>query len=298
MTIITISQGAFSKGKEVAEEVAQRLGYRGVSHEVISEASRRFQTPQNKLDRAIHDAPSIFERFSSEKQKYITYVAAEALTYFKDDNVVYHGLAGHFIARNISHISAKILAYFKNDNVSYNGFADHFFASKVSHLFSVRIIANLEDRILTVMKEKNLSPEQAMNFLKKEDHERRVWSRRFYGADNTDLSLYDLVIHLSKLTVNDAVDIICETAARPKFKATFESQQSIENLALAARVKAILLDEYPDCEVIAERKSVEVFVQYTLHTNTMITDKITEKVKKISGVSTVSVILIPSVLFT
>ena len=122
MAIITISRGSFSKGKEVAEKVAQGLGYKSVSREVILEATKDFQISQKKLNHAIHDALSIFERFSFEKQKYVAYVATEILEYFKNDNVVYHGLAGHFFAKNIS------------------------------HLLKVRIIANREDRIVSLMK--------------------------------------------------------------------------------------------------------------------------------------------------
>lgn len=298
MTIITISRGAFSKGKEVAEKVAQRLGYQSVSREVILSASEKFHISPHKLDQALHDAPSFLDRFSSEKQKYIAYVAAEVLACFKNDNVVYSGFGGQFFASTLSHISSEILAYCKNDNVSYSGFAGQFFASTVSHLLTVRIMADLEDRLLPLMQEQHLSREQAVHFLKKEDQARKAWSRRFYGADTTDLTLYDLVIHISKLTVDDVVDIICETAAKPTFKALSESQRAIENLALAAGIRAALLDEYPDCAVVAEGKFVEIFVRYTLHTDTMIPDKITEKVLKIPGVSSVSVILIPSALFT
>ena len=297
MTIITISRGAFSRGKEVAEKVAQRLGYQSVSGEVILGASHKFHIPPQTLDQALHDAPTFFDRLSSKKQKYIAYMASEVLACFKKDNVVYSGLAGPFFTNTLSHVSAEILAYCKNDNVSYFGFAEQFFAGTVSHLFTVRIIADMEDRLLTLMKEQHLNREQAIHFLKKEDQARKAWSRQFYGVD-TDLSLYDLVIHIRKLTVDDAVDIICETAAKPKFRALPESQKAIENLALAAEIRAALLDNYPGCAVVAQGKSVEIFVRYTLHTDTMSPDKVTDQVLKIPGVSTVSVILIPSTLFT
>ena len=268
MAIITISRGSFSKGKEVAEKVAKRLGYHSVSREVILEASKDFQISQNKLDRAIHDAPSIFERFTYEKQKYVAYVAAEILTHFKNDNVVYHGLAGHFFAKNIS------------------------------HLLKVRIIANMEDRIVSLMEKDNLGKEQASKYLEKDDRERKAWSFQLYGEDTTNISLYDLVVHINRLTVDNAVDLICEAVAKPQFKTTPESQQAIENLALAAKAKAALIDDYPSCEVIAEGKSTEISVQVSSYTDTMITDIIKEKVLKIPGVSSVSVKLKPSSLFS
>jgi hypothetical protein len=298
MAVITISRGVFSKGEEVAAKVAQRLGYRILSHEGVADAARKFQVPPDKLEEAIHIAPSVIERFFSEKQKYIAYVAAETLTHFKNDNIVYHGLAGEFFASRISPITAKILAYFKKDNVAYSGFAEQYYAGTICHLLNVRMTANLEDRIRLLMERRDLNREQAMRRLKKEDRQRCAWSRHFYGVDSLDPDLYDLVIHINKLTVDDAADIICETVTKPRFKTTFESQRAIEDLALAAEIKAALYDDYPGCEVVAERKSVEIYARFTVHTDTMIADKIKATVLKMPGVSSVSVILIPSVVFT
>ncbi|MDR3629190.1 MAG: cytidylate kinase-like family protein [Desulfocapsaceae bacterium] len=298
MTIITISGGLYSNGNEVAGKVAERLGYSALSREAIFEAAKKYRISENKLEEAMHDAPSLFQRFSPEKQKYIDYVAAEVLAAFAKDNVVYSGYSGHFFASNIPHMPVEVLAYLKNDNVNYNGFAGRFFESHVTHLFNVRIVANLEDRIHLLMNRQNLSREQAASLLKKDDHERQAWSRHFYGMDSTDLSLYDLAIHINKLTVADAVDAICERAVQPKFSASPDSQLAIENMALAAGIRAALIGDYPRCEVIADGQAVEIFVRYTLHTDAMIVDKITEKVLNMPGVSKVSVILIPSVVFT
>jgi len=298
MAVITISRGSFSRGEEVAAKVAQQLGYMMVSHEVISEASRKFQVSANKLERAIHFAPSLLERFFSRKQKYVACVAAATLAHFKNDNIVYDGLAGQFFASSVSPMTAKILAYFKNDNVVYTGFAEQYYSRTISHLLNVRMTVNLEDRMRLLMKEKNLGRGQAMRALKREDNQRNAWSRYFYGVDNSDDDLYDLVLHMSKMRVDEAADAICETVTKPRFKTSYQSQQAIEDLALAAEIKAALYDDYPDCEVVADRKSVEIYARFTVHTDTTIADKIKAKVLKMNGVSTVSVILIPSVIFT
>ena len=104
MSIITISRGSYSKGKEVAEKVAQRLGYKCISRDIILEASEEFNVPEIKLIRAIHDAPSILNSFTHEKEEYIAFIKLALLRYFHKDNVVYHGLAGHFFVKEISHV--------------------------------------------------------------------------------------------------------------------------------------------------------------------------------------------------
>ncbi|MGB2929768.1 MAG: cytidylate kinase-like family protein, partial [Desulfobacterales bacterium] len=104
MSIITISRGSYSRGKEAAEKVAQELGYQCISREILLEASEQFHIPEIKLVRAIHDAPSVFDRFTYGKEKYIAYLHSALLKNVQKDNVVYHGLAGHFFLQEIPHV--------------------------------------------------------------------------------------------------------------------------------------------------------------------------------------------------
>ncbi len=269
MSIITLSRGPYSKGNEVAERVAARLGYRCLSGEVLAEASKKYQVPQNKLVQAVHDAPSLWGRVTSLQQRYIACVAAEILAQFQTDKVVYHGLAGHF------------------------------FAAGIPHALKVRIVADMKDRIYLAKQRGNLSGDQAKHLLKADDRMRKAWANRYYQVDSSDPGLYDLAIHIGRLSVDDAVDLICQTVDKPQFQTTPMSQQAVENLALAAGIRADLLVEHPYCEVVADRGSVEICIRFTLHSDTMITDKIREEVlQQHPGVSSVKINLIPSVIFT
>ena len=71
MSVITVSRGSYSRGKEVAEKVAQELGYECISREILLEASEHFHIDEIKLIRAIHDASSVLDRFTNGKEKYI-----------------------------------------------------------------------------------------------------------------------------------------------------------------------------------------------------------------------------------
>ena len=104
MAIVTISRGSYSKGKEIAEKVADRLGYECVAREALLEASEHFDIPETKLVRAVHDAPSILDRFAHGKEKYVAYIQAALTRHVQKGNVVYHGLAGHFLLQGISHV--------------------------------------------------------------------------------------------------------------------------------------------------------------------------------------------------
>ena len=267
MSIITISRGSFSKGREVAQRVAERLGYEAVSREVVIEASAEFNVPEIKLAHAIHDAPSVFERFTYGRQRYLAYLAAAILEHFQKDNLVYHGLAGHFFVKNIAHV------------------------------LKVRIIADFEDRIQTEMNRQGITRSAAIELLKKDDIERREWSRRIYGVDTGDPGLYDLVIHVRKLTVDDAADIICRTVEREQFRTSPASQRALDDLALAARVRAAIVGNYPNCTVSADGGAVLVHISAASTLEQQIVEDITCTAKEQPGVKTVRVHIVPTILF-
>ncbi|MFO7728435.1 MAG: methyltransferase domain-containing protein, partial [Desulfonatronovibrio sp.] len=91
MSIITISRGSYSWGKEIAEKVASKMGYDCISREILIEASKEFNIPEIKLVRALHDAPSALERFTHGRARYLSQIRKSLLQRLRHDNVVYHG---------------------------------------------------------------------------------------------------------------------------------------------------------------------------------------------------------------
>jgi cytidylate kinase len=259
MAIVTISRGSYSKGKEVAEKLAERLGYECISREVLLEASQEFNVPEVKLVRAIHDAPSILDRIGYGKEKYIAFIEAEILKHFRKDNVVYCGLAGHFFVRDISHV------------------------------LKVRIIADLEERIKNEAEREGIPRKDALHILQSDDEERRRWSTHLYGIDTHKPELYDLFIHIKNITTDDAVHIICETLALDRFKTSPESQQHMEDLALAAEVRAALVDLEPDVDVVASKGRVHVHTAALLTHERGVVKDIEVVAKSIEGVKQVTV---------
>lgn len=268
MAIITISRGSFSRGKEVAEKVAKKLGYDCISRDILLDASEHFNTPEIKLVRAIHDAPSILDRFARGKDKYITFFQASLLKYLKEDNIVYHGLAGQFFVRGVSHV------------------------------LKVRIISDIEDRVRCEMEREKISADEAMRLIKKDDEQRRKWSHHLYGIDTTDSSLYDLVIHVRKITVDDAADIICHTVSSDHFKTSPESRKIIHDLVMAAEVKAAVFELNPNIEVSANDGIVRIIAKvHDAHRMTL-EDELKQSAKTVRGVREVLTEMVPITLYT
>jgi len=263
MSIITISRGSYSNGKEIAEKVAKKLGYECTSRESYLEASEHFNVPEIKLVRAIHDAPSILDRFSIQKDKFVAYFQAAMLNHMRHDNVVYHGLAGHIFLRGISHV------------------------------LKVRVVADMEKRVANEMKREKISEVEARRILIEDDKQRRKWSRNLYRINTADPRLYDLVININRLTIDDAVDLICSTVKSEKFRTTPESQKVIDDLWLAAEVKTHLLDLRPDVRVTANDGIVTVTTKAHISQEQVLVNALTKASRGIPGVEEIRVDVIP-----
>ena len=219
MAIITISRGSYSRGKEVAEALAQRLNYTCVSRGILLEASEEFSIPEIRLLKALRDAPSVFDRFTNGKERYISYIRSTFFNHMVNDNVVYHGLAGHF------------------------------FLQDIGHAFKVRINARMEDRIKAEVERENCSADEARANLKKNDESRRQWSLYLYGKDTWNCSLYDMVLTIDSMTVDDAVDILAGLVQKGRYDATPESLELLREQALLANITSQVVNFSPETTV-------------------------------------------------
>ena len=222
MPIITISRGSHSMGKAVAEKVAAKLRYYVLSRDLMLKASDKFHVSQQTLLQALHDAPGLKDRYKNTKQIYIAYVRATLLEMVAEDNVVYHGLAGHLLLKGLDHV------------------------------LKIRIIANLESRVMQKMREEGISQHDARAVILKDDDQRKKWTRKIYNVDPTDNTLYDMVICIDKLSVDDAVEFICGAANTKAFHSTEACLRKTRDLSLACNVKAALVAEFPEVGITCE----------------------------------------------
>jgi len=260
MGIITVTRGSYSHGQEIAEKVAQKLGWNCISREVILDASKEFKIPEMKLTQAFEDVPSILDRFTHGKRKYIAYTRAALLQHLTKGNVVYHGFAGHFFVEGISHV-LKIL-----------------------------ITANMEDRISLVMERDKISRKEAVLFIEKIDDQRRRWAKTLYGIEPWDPCLYDLTLHINWFTVEDAVDTICQASRLKQFQITPESERAIDDLVLTIKIENSLIDIRPRVDVHIENKFVYLKPVVPLSEESEMVSRMGEIMKTIPGIRGIEVI--------
>ena len=263
MGVITISRGSYSKGKEIAEKLAKKLEYDCISREILLKASDQFNVKEAKLIRALHDAPSFFDRFKHGKEKYTAFIHEVFLGYIQKDNVIYHGLAGHYFAREIPNI------------------------------LKVRINSTIDERLKEEVKRENISEEAARYLLIKDDEERRKWGISLYGIDTHNCELYDVVLQIDNLMVDDAVEILFNVANRPCFQTTPEFRMISKDKFLAAKAYSAIVNEFPEANVKCKDTVVYVSVESDLSQETKISNQIKVLLENIAEIKEVRVGVIP-----
>lgn len=230
MAIITISRGCFSHGKEIAERVAARLNYECVSREILIEASHFFNVSELGLINSMEKEPSILERITHGREKYLVYIKAALLEHARSGNLVYHGHAGHLLLKEIPCV------------------------------LKVRIIAAMEERLGFLMQKENISETEALKRIRVEDRKRSTWTKYIYNEDIQNAALYDLVLNIGVMSMDDVCDIICKAAQSRSFEpSAVNCPENLTDLAISTQVRAAL-QGICDAQVTCKNGNVHIKV--------------------------------------
>ena len=228
MSVVIISGESHCRREEISREVAEALGYVCISREVLAEASRRYGLPEEKLEEALKDSSGFLDRLSNTRSRHLAYFQAALTAALNKDNVVYHGEAGHM------------------------------FVSEVSHVLGVRLMADLEERVAIKTEKEGMPEKKARELLLKESEQRKKWFLSVFGLDGMDSGQFDLVINVTQIGPERAVNIIVETTRDVKFQPITYSVKAMQDQELASRVRAALIDAYPDVTVNARNGDISI----------------------------------------
>jgi len=221
MPIITITRGTLSGGELLAENLGARLGLKVLSREVVVEAAKSYGVSEEELQRSLQSPPGFWDKLSHKREQYILAAQAALAEMVEDDNVVYHGLVGQLLLRDLPNV------------------------------LKVRIIAPQEYRVRSAMIELNISREAAIKHIDGADVARRNWVRKVYNVDVTDPTLYDLVLNLGHMSMETATELIVDLLGREDFRSTAETQQQLKDFAVLTRIRATLAlkSEFTDADI-------------------------------------------------
>jgi len=228
MAIITLSRGTYNGAKDLAEYISQQLGYRLLAREDIIDKIKEWGISEPRIEQALHGRVGILQRMNLEWIRYLAFLRAVlAKEVQASPNMVYHGTKGQ---------------------IALQGFP---------HVLSIKVVATMEYRIEAVMRRNayGMSKKEAQRLIKNIDDDRNKWAEFLYHEDLKNDTDYDLVIDLSRLSVPEAFEIVQTTIELPKFQPTADTPKEIENLALAADLRARIAR---DANIIDDQIGVEI----------------------------------------
>ena len=194
--IITIGREFGSNGLAVGEALAKKLGINFYDKELLQEAAKKSGFCEEILEN--HDEkPTNSFLYSLVMDTYST--AGYATAPFLDMPLNHKVFLAQFDA-------IKSLAE-QESCVIVGRCADYALADK-PNVVNVFIRADLEDRIKNVSKRLDISNNKAKDLCHKKDKQRSSYYNYYTSKKWGDSRSYDLCINLSKISIDDAVDMI------------------------------------------------------------------------------------------
>ena len=239
--------------------MAKSLGARCVSREVLLEAAKTYNVPEDKISQVFERTPSFWERMTESRRTFLAYIQAILADWAKEDRLVYHGNAGQEMLR------------------------------EVPHVLRVRIDAPMAQRVRSACQALKIDAEPARRLIEQADDDRAKRLRYFFNADWKDISLYDLVINTEKLTLGDTRDLILHATKLPRFQLTPERREAFQDFLLKSRIYAMLASALVGrlslVAVHVESGVVTLGGTLTSHESTL--DQLVQQIQAIPGVKQV-----------
>lgn len=258
MTSILVSSDDEALARNMASWVADSLDYRHVGFELLDQVAAERDVPTEKLREVLTEASTGWWG-RKHRELLLSYIETAVLDELMKDRVVCSDLAAHLYARS------------------------------VSHLLTARVLADPRARARELAEREKIPVRKAWAKLAREDRRRTAWSIETYGVDEIAASSHDLIIGLSVIDSEKAVETIASMASYRKLTPTTYSQQQLQELAVASRVRSALLPHHPHVRVRAAVDTVTVWVECSRAKRAHVEPAIERLAREVPGVGTVQV---------
>jgi cytidylate kinase len=184
---ITISREAGALGNSVAMAVGKRLNWPVYDKEILDKIGEEMRRPPRHLE-AVDERPGnwLEECLSGLLSEY--HVGTDAYIKYLIGTVRGLGAVGRcvIVGRGANYILPAATT------------------------LRVRLIASMEDRIRAMTSRLRLSETEAAAWIHKTERQRLEFVKRYFRRDVTDPHDYDLVLNMSRVSIEDGADVIIQ----------------------------------------------------------------------------------------
>jgi len=202
MAVITISRQFGAGGKTLAQNVADRLGYKIAHEEIIEKVAEKAKVSADSLRSFEAEARGLLQRATSllTPNRFIDHVLDPRRNYMDGDLYI--------------DLLRKIIPEIADEgNIVILGRGSQFVLMGRPDTVHVLLVANRDDRIRFMQEQYGLTESLARDAVRKQGRRREQLMRLFGHGDYDQPIYYDLVINLSKVSIDGAVELVCESVS-------------------------------------------------------------------------------------
>lgn len=198
MAVITISRQFGAGGKTMGKIIAKKLGYTFVDNDIIEMVAEKANVSTNWVRFIENEAGSKLLKFMSGmvSKSFMERFLEDERGYIDEEIYVdaLHAIIGQIADEGNAVIIGRGAQYILKDR---------------EDVFHLLLVADIEDRVKFMEEHYDLTPKQAYRVISREE-KRRVNLYRIFGKEDYEQPyLYQMVLNLSRLTLEKATELVC-----------------------------------------------------------------------------------------
>ncbi|MBW2060410.1 MAG: cytidylate kinase-like family protein [Deltaproteobacteria bacterium] len=197
MAVITISRQFGAGGRTLGEAVARRLGYQFVSQDVVNKIAEEAHVSIDWVRSMEKEAGGLLMRLASRlvSSDFIDRHIGEDRSDFDEEKYA------AFLKSLITSIAAS-------GNVVFLGRGSQFILANRPDIINILLVADFEDRINFISEIWDVKKSEAEQTITARQKRRKTFLKAFDPRDPNDPSLYHLVINISRISLDQAEEMI------------------------------------------------------------------------------------------
>jgi cytidylate kinase len=213
MTVVAMTREMGADGGEVAARLADRLGTEVMHHEITEPLADKMRVRKSHVIRLLEGKASMFERLTADHTSMSIFTAeetVEAVGRQPHGTVIRTWGAAHLLR-------------------------------PIPHVLTVRVCSPMELRIDRMMKRLDTGDRTfAEREIRMSDEAHGAITKRHFGVDWENPSLYDLVLNTERVPVEECVNELFSLCQERSFQETERSRKAFSDLSLEVRVQSQL----------------------------------------------------------
>jgi cytidylate kinase len=202
---VTISRQSGAYGTTIAEMLA----------EYLSKRERRRDAVWAIFDKELIKKVIDDNKFPGKYEQYFSEYAMPAIQDIMEDLLRVHPPHETLVRK----MSETILKLSSLGYVIILGSGGNIITKKIPNGIHVRLICSLDKRVAHMKEVLGISEKEARDHVIKEDRAREDYIKKYFHKNIEEVSLYDIVINMDTVPLDDAVRIIGEMVLKGKGKA-------------------------------------------------------------------------------